>query len=418
MPQPGSLRKLCRYRDFLKLWLGRVISRFGDSVDAIAYMWMIYQLTGSTVLMGSIMAVNFTPNLLLGMFAGVLVDRWNKKTIMLLGDLGRGSVVALTAVLFMSGRLEIWQLFVFTVINSTLETFASPARTSTIPRLISDSNDIILANSLSKAGSSLAELAGLGAAGLIIGLWGIAAALIIDAATFFICGAFVAWAAVPRIESELEHKPLSLSSFKDDFSEGLRVTFGQPAIRLCVFLAVALNLVLSPFHVLAPVFADNVMRLGAKGYSLMSLAITAGMMLGALLAGQLGQRLSLRNMILAGLILLSSGFLTLWCLTHIVLAFLASAALGIGTAMISAAFTTLFMQTCPQDKMGRAASIMNSAGMAAMPLSTAVAGLLAVHFAVQRLFLGMAVLVGLIAVTVGLSSAWQNEKPSELSAAV
>ncbi|WP_458126460.1 MFS transporter [Paenibacillus sp. Z3-2] len=105
----------------MQFMLSKVVSRFGDSIDSIAYSWMVYILTGSKVLMGRLLAVNFLPNILLGLFAGALVDRMSLKKVIVITNTGRGLFVGITALLFGLGQLEVWHLFVITILNSLLK---------------------------------------------------------------------------------------------------------------------------------------------------------------------------------------------------------------------------------------------------------------------------------------------------------
>lgn len=74
----------------MQFMLSKVVSRFGDSIDSIAYSWMVYILTGSKVLMGTLLAVNFLPSIFLGLFAGALVDRMSLKKVIVITNTGRG----------------------------------------------------------------------------------------------------------------------------------------------------------------------------------------------------------------------------------------------------------------------------------------------------------------------------------------
>ena len=94
-----GLKDLVAYKSFIKLILASVISRFGDSIDAIAYSLMIYELTGSTLLLGTILAVNAIPGIIFSPFSGVLVDRFSKRKAAVIGDIGRARVVSLNAYL-------------------------------------------------------------------------------------------------------------------------------------------------------------------------------------------------------------------------------------------------------------------------------------------------------------------------------
>ncbi|KAF9117426.1 hypothetical protein BGX30_005499 [Mortierella sp. GBA39] len=140
----------------------KIISRFGDSVDSIAYSWMVYLLTGSELLMGTLYAINFVPGIAFSMFTGVLVDRWSKKKVVIVTNAGRGITVTVTALLYFIGDLQPWHLFIFTFINSTLECFSTPAEMSLVPRILP--KELLLSgNSLTSSASRTAELAGLAA---------------------------------------------------------------------------------------------------------------------------------------------------------------------------------------------------------------------------------------------------------------
>jgi len=389
---------LLKYPDFLKLWAGKVVSRFGDSLDSIAYMWMVYQLTGSGLLMGSLMAVNFIPNLAFGIVGGVFADRGNKKLIMLVGDAGRGVMVALTAALYITNTLEVWHLFVFTFINSTFESFSTPARTAVIPLVVTNQDDFLAANSLSQASSSLAEIIGLGVAGVIIGVYGIAAAIIIDAVSFFVCVAFIAWTRIP---SALDNNSASKNkaAFSQDLRQGFKLAVGNELIRLCIVFGVALNASVSPFSVLAPIYADTVLNSGAQGYASLSLSISLSTMLGALFLGQFGNRFTYSQLIVTGSVLMSTGFAGL-CLSKVLLPAIAGAAfIGLGVATLRGAMFTIIMTRCDKVFLGRVSSVVNSVMMAAMPASTAGAGVFVQRFSPSQIF-------GVISVLVLITGVW------------
>lgn len=412
-----GLLALKKYPEFLKIWLGRLVSRFGDSIDQIAFMWLVYELTGSGLLMGAFLAVNFLPNLIFGILGGVLADRLSKKSLMLVGDIGRGLVVALTAVLYWQGHMRVWYLFVFTFVNSTLETFAAPARTSAVPLLVTEKEDFLAANSLFTASSSLMSMLGLGAAGVIIGTWGIGAAIAVDAVTFFICALSVALARIPAgIRDRQSTK--GTTGFGHDLREGLSMAFGHGTLRLCILLGVALNAFISPFYVLAPIYADRVLQAGAKGYSALNMAISASLMVGALLVGQYGQRLGLRRLIIIGTALKSLGFIGLFFASRLLFAVPISCLIGFGVSAIGSSISTLVLTKCDREFLGRVSSVMNSTMMAAMPASTAVAGALVQLYGPAPLLGVIGLLVLATGLAVGLSSALRDAVVTESVAPV
>lgn len=399
---------LWEYSDFIKIWLGRLVSRLGDSIDSIAFMWLIYEVTGSSLMMGTIMAVNFLPNVLFGLFSGVFVDRWKKKPVMISGDLGRGICVTIVSLLYISGKIEPWHLYIITFLNSTFETFASSARAAVVPRLIKDKKILLTANSLFKASSSLAEIIGLGIAGFIIGIFGIGTAILVDAATFFICSLFVLTAEIPVTEKEKTKTKLTRKSFNFDLKEGLNTAFKTPVIRLSILLGVSLNLFISPFNILVPIYADNVLNGGAKVYSFLTLAITTGLLIGSLIIGQFGNKIGYRNLIITGISLMASGFIGFYIAPGITLALIASFSIGAGASAISSSIVSLVMKETDNEVIGRVSSVMNSLMMAAMPASTALAGFIADFYSTKVIFLSIGTAILLIGFGVTLDKSLKN----------
>ncbi|MCX7885488.1 MAG: MFS transporter [Caloramator sp.] len=180
-----GIKDLLKYKSFMIKLIAYSISRFGDSIDAIAYAWMVYELTGSKLLMGTLFAVNAIPNIVLSPFAGIFADRHSKKKIIILGNLFRGIVVSFTAILFYYNLLRPWHLFIFTVLNSTFESFISPANSvlnaSLVPKEL-----YLTANSFTSSVNTFSELIGLALAGVIISIFKISGAILIDGMTFFI----------------------------------------------------------------------------------------------------------------------------------------------------------------------------------------------------------------------------------------
>src|SRR5690554_1997067 len=146
-------------------------------------MWIILELTGSSLMMGTLVVVNVLPSILIGPFAGVLVDRWSRKRVMIVADVGRGLVTLTLAALWFLGVLPVWALFVATFVNSVFEVFALPARRAVVPLLVGKEN-LVPANAIYSFGENLASLFGLVAAGVVVASAGILAAIVVDGVTF------------------------------------------------------------------------------------------------------------------------------------------------------------------------------------------------------------------------------------------
>ena len=176
-------RDIFHQKEYMKVIIANLVTRFWDSIDAIAFTWMVYSITGSAAWSAIIFAMNQLPSVLVQPFAGALVEGMNKKKIMVVTDMIRGFITAGLAVLYLTGNINAWILLGFTLINSTVEAFCSPASTAIIPKIIEEKY-YSFGSSLNSTLSTTIQFIGIGAAGLIIGMFGIGAAIAIDGIFF------------------------------------------------------------------------------------------------------------------------------------------------------------------------------------------------------------------------------------------
>lgn len=186
-----------RYKDILKLkkyrkfMASNVVNRFGDSVDAIAFTWLVYAVTGSASWSAAIFALNQLPTVLLQPFAGAMVERMNKKKIMASADMIRGILIATVAYIYMTtGNVSPWLLAGMTLIISSVEAFSMPAGTAFVPMIL-EKKYYNYGLSLSATISRVMVLIGMACAGVIIAAGGIEAAMFVDTATFFISSVII-----------------------------------------------------------------------------------------------------------------------------------------------------------------------------------------------------------------------------------
>lgn len=394
---------LLKCRNYAILLIGNFISRFGDSLDSIAYGWMVYMLTGSKLLLGTLFAVNALPNIIFGPFAGVLADRFNKKKLIVLSYLGRGLVVCVTAFLFTVNFLRPWHLFAFTIINSTLETLMSPAAASLLP-LILNKEMFLPANSFSSSMSKFAELIGTGMAGAIIALLGISGAIFIDGATFFIAAALIILmqAALP----EAEKAKLNVKTYMKDLKEGFSFVKNNKLIRLTIILFALLNFCLAPINVLMPIFAKDVLKGGPDILSYIGAALAVGTILGGVLIGQFGSRFKISTLIISGMFLFGISYALLMIPGNVISTGIYSDAAAIGSffmfglliPIISSPVQTYLMVNTDRAVLGRVISFMSMISCSAIPLGSALTGTISEYVSMAAIFLCMGGLICLSAV--------------------
>src|SRR6266516_4940497 len=135
LPRPWSV---LRSSAFLKLWLGTSLSLFGDFFSYIAMAWLVLQLTGSSLALGTVLVVQALPRAVLMVVGGALADRFSPRVTML-GSMGlRAAFVAPLAVLVLTGRVQMWEVYGIAVVFGVVDAFFMPARNSILPRVVAD----------------------------------------------------------------------------------------------------------------------------------------------------------------------------------------------------------------------------------------------------------------------------------------
>ncbi len=402
-----GIRGLRQHKPFLFLMAARVISRFGDSLDSIAYSWMVYMLTGSKLLMGTIFAINFIPGIVFSLFTGVLVDRWSKKAVIITSYAARGAIVALTALLYWKGWLQPWHLFIFTFMNSSFECFSSPAEMSVVPRLLP--KELLLSgNSLSASSSRTAELAGLAAAGALIAAFGLSGAILIDAGTFFTAAAVLAFMRISPIEdcppaTSSSAAASSEATYWSQFKEGMSFVRSHRLIMLTMLTAAVLNVCLTPHNVMETVYVKEVLHSGPSGQSIMGIGFMGGMIASGLLISAYGARFRKSSLIVFGCLLLGVSqalyiipSLIQWHSLAVVTVF--SIMGGLAVPMIGTPVSTYMMEVTPKNMLGRIGALSGMIGSSLIPLGSVATGFAGQHLPIQTLYL----LAGLIMIIPGL----------------
>ncbi|WP_223068861.1 MFS transporter [Paenibacillus caui] len=409
---------LGKNKDYLLLLLAKMISRFGDSIDAIAYSWIVYMLTGSKLLMGTLFAVNSIPAIVLSIFTGVFVDRWSTKVIVICADYGRGLLVFVTGLLYMTGRLEVWHLFLFTLLISSFEAFASPAENSWIPRILPKFL-LLKGNSLSSSMAQTAELVGLAAAGGIVVLIGNAGALWVDAATF-LCSAVIltfvssgradaanpatalAETAVPD-QAATSGKPSAYKAYIIQLKEGFSYVRGNLLIFTSIILAALVNFCLAPINALQIVYVKDLLHAGPGGLSMLGICLTCGMILSGLAIAKWGDRFRKSTLILSAILLMGIclALLSLPPALPGIYALAAAAGLmsllGASVSLASAPLRSYVMEVTPGHMLGRISALISMMCLSAVPLGGTLTGLVADLVPIPHLYAIIGSVIALLA---------------------
>jgi len=240
---------LKKNRSFRFLWYGQVVSELGDWLNSIAIYTLILEVSNSSMALAGVMMAKLLPIVIISPIAGVVIDRFDRKWVMIASDLGRFVIVL--GFLTVDGPEDIILVFILTLLSTALTGFFEPARSAIIPSLI-HRKDLVAANALS--GSTWSVMLAFGAAmgGLIVSIAGIRTAFIIDAFTFLL-SAFLLF-NIPSNAPDLKNS--TIANGWSNLRDGLRYLSAQPVILVLTLLKSGLALA-GGIMTLIPLYANQ-----------------------------------------------------------------------------------------------------------------------------------------------------------------
>ena len=415
-------------RPYLRYLISRMLNRFGDSIDVFLLSWLVYGLSGSASLSALAVGLNYLPTILLQPLAGAFVERIPKRRVIALTDAGRALLVAAFLGLYLTGNLSAAVLIAGTFLISTLEAFCAPSSNAALSGLLK-AEEYDSGVSLYQAGSRVMELAGTGAAGLLISTAGSAGTLAVD--LFCFAAASLLMSRVPeaaacagnrRGESgnteDCAAEPDGVSAWLYSLREGFRFMKASRSLLLVVSAAAFLNAALTPCNALQAALFQDVYRKGSGALSAMGVCTTLGMLLGAgLYSAAAGGReeskkgkVSIDRILLGCGILMGSYYLVLAGLglghpadaVFFPVLFTASLLFGASVGLANTAVSVLLLRVVPTSFMARASAVMNAGCTAAMPLTSFLVSGICVRASVVRVLAGTAVPVFVVTVVLML----------------
>ena len=392
-PAPG-LRDLLANKNFRWLWLGQVISNYGDSLASLALLILINRLTGSTAAIAVVAILMALPQVTIGMIAGVFVDRWSRKKTMIVSDVLRGIVVL--GLLLVRDAGDVWILYALTLAQATVGVFFSPARMALLANIVQD-EELLAANSLSQTSRIIFGLLGTASAGVLIGLWDdFALIFIIDALTFFISALFT-WRVIAPARAPAAAGVTARVIF-DELMVGIRSIFTSRALIGVLVSAAIVMLGLGAVNVLfVPLLIDE-LRVPETWFGALEASQVAGMVLGGSFTALLAARLRPSRMISLGLMAMGVSVGAIAAVANVWHIILILFPLGMFSMPVNAAIATLTQTLVSDELRGRIGAALQTMVGAANITSMALAGVLAGMIGVRNVFL----LAGVLAIIAGL----------------
>lgn len=375
-----SLLAPLRSRDFTLVWLGQGVSQIGDRCTEIALVWLIVGLTGSSLLLGSVLIAIYIPTMLLLLFGGFLADRSNRRVIILLCDALRAVVIAVFAALTILDMVSLPEIFALAVIYGIVGAFFTPALNALYPSLTPPEH-YDAANSLRQILLQVALLGGPALGGYLIAQWSVSAALAFDALTFLV--SFCALALTRRQTfqgAKQAHDEQGTGGFRRQWSEifgGLRFLRGEPGLFTLILFFSLTNGLNDVEAVLVPRLARLELGLSASEFGLLATAMGGGTLLGALFAGLFAQRVRHRAQIIClSMMVFGVAIVLMGLAENARTLYLAFALFGVTFILPEVVFSSFLQRLVPAEMRGRVFGFISLLAMALNPLGLLLAGVL------------------------------------------
>lgn len=371
-------RSLWRSRDFALLWSGQTVSTFGTSISSLALPLLALALTRSAAQAGFIAAARLLPYLLLSLPAGALVDRWDRKRLMIRCDTLRWLALGSVPLAFALARLSVPQLYVVALVDGTANVFFTLAQVSALPQVVS-AEQLPRAWALNETADSAATLFGPGVAGMIIGLGrttvaGAALAYLADSVSYLASVSSLRFIRVPfQARREMAGTRRSLRA---EMAEGLRFLWRHRRLRLLAFLTAAVNFLQSPITLAVILLARGPLHADVRTLGLIFSAGGVGGVLGALVAPKVKERMRFGLLVVLSVVgwALAAGALALAASPVLLMAGLAL--ISLLWPLYAVAVVTYRLSLVPDELQGRINSAFRLLTFGAEPLGSAVGGVL------------------------------------------
>lgn len=374
-------------RNFLLLWQGQLVSSLGDNFYAIALGFWVLEKTGSTGLMGTLMAVSTLPRVLISPFAGVVVDRSERKSLLIVMDIIRGVASAGIGLAALAGRLEVWMVFAAGIILSICGSFFNPAVSSAIPDIV-PAEKIVQANSVFSLAYNGSSIIGTAGGGFLYQALKAPLLFLFDGVSYIISAIAILFMSIPAVKHQA-HK----LSFFEDMKGGLLFVKRFSGLKYSFVIFGVLNFFANiGFFLVLPMF-QKIPSLGAAKYGIVMGVLTGGSFLGYLLASTINIPVKNRFSVFYAGALISAACMALFPVRmNMVYMSVMAVLIGVSIAVVNALISAVMQITVPPEMRGKVFGLLGTMASSLTPVAFAVGGWLGEIFPLRPLMSGCFIL--------------------------
>ena len=383
-------------KNFAIIWSGQAVSLFTSAVIQMAIIWYLTDRTKSASILTLATLVGFLPQAILGPFIGVLIDRYDRRKIMIYSDL---SIALITLLLALSGfgrELSIILIMIVLCLRSIATAFHAPSLQAVTPMIV-PKESLVSCAGYSQGVESFSLLLSPAVAALLYSLFDISLILLLDIAGAIFAMLTIILAKIPKVERDLSEKmPHILTEAK----EGLHALDRQKGMTALVVLNAVYAIIYFPIGSLYPLLCMSYFGGTFKESSIVEIVFSAGTLLGALILGKWGSKINQITVILISIVVMGAGLILTGSLrpdqlnVFIVLAGI----MGITIPFYHGVLMSIFQIKIDESYLGRVLSLSASLGMVAMPIGLVLAGTFADVMGVEKWFFISGILTLFVAV--------------------
>lgn len=375
----GAVLKIANFRT---LWLGQAISQIGDGITNLAMLIVVNQLTGSTVALAGVAIALALPPMLFGLGAGVIVDRFDRRRIMIVSDVLRGFIIL--GCMLVRDPSQVWLFYVLAFLQATVATFFDPAKSALIPQIV-QGEDLLAANSLSQTTRVVTGIVGNALAGMLVGLAGNGLpAFALDAATFFISAIFISRIILPKQTAEMSAP--HTANVWGQMTEGLKYVAHHRIVGTALLTCAVTMLGLGAVNVLFIPLLVNVLATPIAALGFLEAAQVVGMVIGSILVAGIAARFKTKQLLTGGVFLLGILIAVLGAAPDMWIVGVLCLIIGFVVTPVQAAVATIMQREVPNEMRGRVSSAVNSLITTSSVISMVFAGAFGELIGVRQVF--------------------------------
>lgn len=378
--------KIFSNKNFLLLWIGKVISQLGDKFYAIALAWWILQETNSPRAMGLFLLISVLPGLIFGFFAGAVVDRCNRKNVIIITDIIRGLLVILIVCLSMFKLLQVWHIFVIGASISFITAFFDPAVQAIIPQIV-DKERLTEANSMSQIVNGICTVIGPMFGAIAISWFGLTYVFLFNGISYF-ASAILENMIILKSNYKISDK----TNIWLDMKEGiLFLKNKQQIIRVIIVIAIA-HFFLGSLMVLLPFLAKKLNGNGIRNLGYMQTILGLGLLLGSVYvrrkkSNRINEYCIINLIMFVGICFVGIGIEQFFIIKTIIPYMILLIFIG-GSVACAVVFWQLLIQlNTPNNMTGRIFSISTLVGNVSLPIAYGIFGALLNHISIMQLMI-------------------------------